>query len=437
MTRGEGAEKGPAIQTAGEIFPDGVALELLRDQSDPKHLRVLAWREETLEAGLRVSHDGRVYQAIHVDPSVAGAMCFPSSVAAPETTRTLFDAVHGLFTRALVQSEPTVTVLTVAIFASWLSGLHPVAPLFYVVAPTESLKIVLLQMLRLVCRRTLLLADIRRGDFRSLPMQLHPTLLLDEPDLRSGTLQLIQSSSNRGTFIPCGRRLLNPFGPKIICSRAFPRSPSPTSPALRIVLTPPVGPITPLDEESEERIATEFQSRLLAFRLRNFKQVRVPEFDVRDLTSPLQDLAKTLGAALVGDKELQEKILIALRAEDQKIRAERSSTGEALMIEALLFYCHQEGIFQIHSSQLAKTVNALFAGRGSDQTISAESAGWKMKGWGLPTGTLDNKGNGLKLTDSTRRSVHELGLAHYILDRPEAFRAGCQHCDELKKALGR
>ncbi len=430
-------ENSTAIPTAGEVFPDGIVLELARDQSNPKQLHVLAWREETLEAGLRVSHDGRVYEPLHVDPSVASAMCFPSSVAPAEATRTLFDALHGLFSRSLAQSEQTITILTAWVFTSWFPELLPIAPVFFVVTATESLKIVLLQILRLVCRRSLPLVGVNRGNFRSLPMQLLPTFLLVDDDPRPAMLQLLESSCYRGAFIPSGLGLVNPFGPKVILSRAFPRSLSPTSPVLRIVLTPPAGPIAPLDEESEARIAMEFQSRFVGFRLRNFKHVRVPEFDVSKLTPPLQDLARTLGAALVGDKELQEKILDSLSAEDQKIRAERSSTVEALVIEALLFYCHEEGITQIRSSQLATTVNALYAGRGSDEMISAESAGWKMKGLGLPTGTIDSAGNGLKLTDSTRRLVHQLALAYDVLDRPEAFRAGCQHCDEVKKILGR
>ena len=436
-TQGDGSEEKPLIPTAGEIFPDGVALELIRDQSDPKHLRVLAWQGKILEEGLRLSHHGRLYEALHVEPSVASAMCVPSSVAPPETTRTLFDALQGLLTSSLAQSEPTITLLTAGAFATWFPEVLPMAPLVYVVAPTESLKIALLQILRLVCRRTLPLVGINRGTFRSLPMELQPTLLLDEPDLCPAMLKLLQSSCYRGAFIPSGRGLVNPFGPKIIFSRAFPRSLSPTSPVLRIVLIPPAGPIAPLDEESEARIATEFQSRFVGFRLRSFKHVRVPEFDVSKLTPALQELARSLGAALVGDKELQGKILASLSPEDEKIRAERSSTVEVLVIETLLFYCHKDGISQIRSFELARTVSALYAGRGSDAMISAESAGWTMKRLGLPTSTIDSAGNGLKLADSTRRAVHELALAYEVFDRPGAFRAGCQHCDEVKKILGR
>jgi hypothetical protein len=435
MTPAALSEKSATIQTAGQIFPGGVALELLRDPTDPKHLRVLTWQGKILEQGLQVSHDGLQYEAVQVDPSIANAMRFPSSVAPPETTGTLFDALHGLFTRFLKQSEPTSTILGVAALASWLPDLLPIAPVFYVVAPTEGPKIVLLQLLRLVCRRGLLLVGVKPGDFRSLPMELLPTLLLDEPDMRPAMQQLILSSSYRGTFIPCGRGLLNPFGPKIIFSRAFPRSLSLASPVLRIVLTPTATPITPLDEESEERIATEFQSRLLAFRLRYFKHVRVPEFEVSNFTSSIQILAKTLGAAFVGEKELQENILEYLSVEDQRIRAERSSTVEALVIEALLFFCHDRGVSQVRSSELARKVSAIFAGRGSDEVISAESAGWKMKGLGLLTGTIDNTGNGIKLTDGTRRLVHELAVAYDILTRPGGFHAGCAYCDELKKVF--
>jgi hypothetical protein len=52
---------------------------------------------------------------------------------------------------------------------------------------------------------------------------------------------------------------------------------------------------------------------------------------------PIQDLARAFGAAIIGDTELQAGILPMLRSQDEKIRADRACTIDAVVLEALLF----------------------------------------------------------------------------------------------------
>jgi hypothetical protein len=105
-------------------------------------------------------------------------------------------------------------------------------------------------------------------------MQLQPTLLLDEPDLRPEMQALLQSSAHRTTGIISGRGIVDFYGPKIVCSHKLPQGTALATDALRIALIPVAGQQPPLDKRAETEIAEEFQSRLLGYFLRNSSGVQ-------------------------------------------------------------------------------------------------------------------------------------------------------------------
>jgi len=172
--------------------------------------------------------------------------------------------------------------------------------------PAGSPRSLALQLLSLLARRPLRLVGLRRGDIARLPMSLHPTLLLDEPDSRPEMQTLLRSSSHRGTRMISSHGLLEFFGPKIVFSHKPPRGTALETDALKAALTPNTGHLPPLNRETEEEIADEFQARFLGHLLRYASVVRNANFDASQFTSPIQDLARTLNAAVIGEGELQK-----------------------------------------------------------------------------------------------------------------------------------
>ena len=281
-----------------------------------------------------LSHAGRVYVPICVERSVSKAVRFPTQVAPPESTKKLFTDVHALLHRYLAQLDPCITAMVFTIFASWMSPVLPIAPILSIFAPAGSPKNLVLQMLGMLCRRPLRLAGFRRSDIPRVPTPLHPTLLLDEPDLRPEMQTLLQSSTHRGTGIISSRGIVEFYGPKIICSRKLPQGTALETDALRMALIPVAGQQPPLDKKAEAEIAEEFQSRFLSYFLRNSSGVQIPSFDVSQFSLPVQDLARAFGAAIVGDTELQQKILPLLSVQDEEIRADRASAFDSIVLEA-------------------------------------------------------------------------------------------------------
>jgi hypothetical protein len=430
--RDSAAANGSAIETAGEIFCDGTAIELLRDPASPEGFILAHSQQGSLDVKPTLSHAGRVYVPVRVERSILKAVRFPTRVAPSESTKKLFTYVHTLLHRYLAQLDQCITAMVFTIFASWMSPVLPIAPILSIFAPAGSPKNIALQMLGMLCRHPLRLAGFKRGDIPRLPMTLQPTLLLDEPDLRPEMQTLLQSSAHRGTQIISSRGIVEFCGSKIICSRKLPHGTALETDALRIALIPVAGQQVLLDKKTEAEIAEECQSRFLGYLLRNSSRVQIPSFDVSQFSLPVQDLARAFGAAIVGDGELQQKILPLLSVQDEEILADRASAFDSIVLEAVLSFIHENGWTKVRIDKLAEKVSAIYKGRGFDQDDSAESVGWALRRLSIPSGRINRAGNGIELNVSTCRLVHKLALSHGVRAMQGGFFSDCRYCRELE-----
>jgi hypothetical protein len=225
------------------------------------------------------------------------------------------------------------------------------------------------------------------------------------------------------------------FGPKIIVTSKPSYQALLDGDILRVALMPISGTLPPLEKREEEQIAEEFQARFLGYFLRNFGNVRVPNFDVSELALPIQAVAQTLGSAVVGSKELQAKILPILALQDEEARAARACSLDSVVLESILFFIHVGGWSKVRTQRVAEKVTEIYQGRGSDRTdVSAETVGWAMRRLGIPTGRLNKSGNGVELTEDLCRLVHRLALSYGVRAMQSGFRSGCRYCQELELA---
>jgi hypothetical protein len=430
-----GRETDLQIQTAGEIFADGTVIEILRDPASPEEFSLVRSQRGVLDLKPALSYAGRVYAPINVERSVSEAVCFPTRVAPAESTKKLFTDVHALLHRYLAQLDPCITAMVFTIFASWMSPVLPIAPILSIFAPAGTPKNLTLQMLRMLCRRPLRLTCFRRSDILRLPRTLQLTLLLDEPDLRAEMQTLLQSSTHRGTGLITNHGILEFFGPKVICSHKLPQGTALETDALRIALIPVAGLQPPLDKKEETEITEEFQSRFLGYFLRNSSRAQFPSFDVSQFSLPVQDLARAFGAAIVGDGELQQRILPLLSVQDEEIRADRASAFDSIVLEAILSFIHQDGWTKVRIDNLTEKVSAIYKGRGFNEEPSPESVGWAVKRVGIPSGRINRAGNGLTLNVSTCRLVHKLALSHGVRALQGGFFSDCRYCRELEAMI--
>ena len=435
MTRAAGLQNGGVIQTCGEFFADGSVLELVRVASEPEKIELLHWDGSVLQVAAQVEHAGRKYAPTAIAPDVKRASRFPTRVAPAETARELFEAVYALLANHIGQLDPCITAMTFAIFASWCSPILPMAPILWIFAPVGSPRNSALRMLSLLCRRPLLVVGLKRGDIPRLPMSLQATLLLSEPDLRPEMQMILQSSTHRGARIISSHGLLEFYGPKVICSRKLPPGTALETEALKATLIPTAGHLPPLDKKMEEEIAEEFQARLLGYFLRNASSVQSANLDASQFTLPIQDLARTLGAAVIGDTELQKRILPLLAVQDEEVRADCARTCDAVVLEALLFFIHAGGWSKVRTDNIAEKVGAIYKGRGSDQQPSPETVGWAIRRLAIPSGRINRAGNGVDLSVATCRLIHRLARSHGVRSMEVGLREECRYCQESEPMI--
>jgi hypothetical protein len=127
-------------------------------------------------------------------------------------------------------------------------------------------------LLHCLCRRAALIAGSIPSRVYSLPALLRPTLLLDELQFNgthhSHALESwLRAGNARGVPVTVGGQLVDSFGAKVLCSRQPASDTALSSRALHISMVPTRKNLQALDEETVERIANDFQPRLLMFRL--------------------------------------------------------------------------------------------------------------------------------------------------------------------------
>jgi hypothetical protein len=421
------------VQTTGHLFADGTLIELVRNSDQGTGL--LRWKNEKFEMADRVEYLGTAYAAAPIAPSIVRALRLPTRVGPPEKTEVLFKDLHTFLTSRSGQLDSFVTPLVFTVFASWLSPVLPIAPIVSIFAPPGSPKTRMMQLLRIACRRPLCIVALTRSDMLRLPWSLGPTLLLDEPDLTSAMQTILRASSQRNIHVAAGHGIVDLFGPKIIVTSKPSYQALLDGDVLRVALMPISGTLPPLEKREEEQIAEEFQARFLGYFLRNFGNVRVPNFDVSELALPIQAVAQTLGSAVVGSKELQAKILPILALQDEEARAARACSLDSVVLESILFFIHRGDWSKVRTQNLAEKVTEISKGRGSDRTdVSAESVGWAVKRLGIPSGRINKAGNGVELTNELCRLVHRLALSYGVRAMQSGPHRGCRYCEELDLA---
>jgi hypothetical protein len=421
------ATRREAIETTGEVFSDGTALELIRPGSGAGETSLLRWDGKSATIGQQFDVDGKIYRPPQLHPASLRALRLPGRIAPYGSTRELFDGIWKLLIEFTDIEEDHARQIAYFNLGSWLPDRLLVAPFLCIIAPLGVAKAQLLRLLSILCRRPLMLAEMTPAAISSLA-SLKPTLLFDEPNLSRRAERFLNVSNNYRHFALGNGRIINVLSAKVICSREPLRDALLASQALEITLSPAGRQIPFLEDSVCERIADEFQSKLLQYRLANLGRIRTPEFDVSELAVPMQDVARAFGACVIDDDELQLGVVQLLRERGDDADFDSSSELGSTILEGLLSFCHNEGRSQVLSGELADIVNLIWTNRGEGRKTTPESVGWKLRALGLRTEPLNGAGKGLRLTEAVRAKIHSLAIGYGVPSLRQAAHAECPHC---------
>jgi hypothetical protein len=427
--KSECREDQPVVRTSAKAFPDGSILELVRIPVG--ELNFLIWNGKSAKTAGQFVRQGETFAPLRIDPTILRWLQLPSGTAEYGSTRKLFTEISGLISRTQV-GDGVVKAMSFCVFATWMADYLPVAPFLWIVAPPMTAVEPLLQVVHQLFRRSLVVSDISAARFRFLPADLRPTLLVEGCVQSRQVLNLLRASKRHRALIAADGKAVDAFGARIVFAREPLRDPANAGFPLELVL-PPTRQYVPLMSSSEaERIAAEYQAKLLHYRILNWAKVRTPAFDLNQFTIPMQETAHSLAASIVDDDELQSQIVPLLKTLDREIRVDRASLLPAIVLEALLARCHSTTGKNYPVADLTGDVNTILLGRGEMLEVSPEDIGWTLRALGLYTDFIPGGRKGLVLLNGVRKKIHDLAAAYGVRTLRElSAKIDCRLCAAL------
>lgn len=439
------------IQLPGEL------IEVIRDPHDANCAIFLRCAAGVSSLHPKLARDGKFFlpPALPLNSSLAPSL--PSGLRECGTPGELALELLALLPNFLDLTRDQSLLVATFGLATWFPECFEFVPYLWPTGPLGSGKTKLLRFLKGICRRAVMVGDVRGAAIYQLVDAWAPTLIIDEfEQATSGTnselLRLLRSGNQPDTPAVRNGVTFATFGFKAMSSRQPPVDGALASRCLTFSMRPTDRETMPLDKEAMESVAQEFQDKFLSIRVKYRDQVRnfkISSDRLVGLTPRMKQVARALATPLLGAEPLTSQLLQILAEDDAQGRVDRSLEPEWLTVEALMRLCHEKPrggcLFEIVVGTVAAEINHFLKFRGEDTVLKARKIGQVLKSLGLRTEKLGNLGRGIRLNSSTRREIHELAR-RFEIDRlalcsPDAPKWGyggapCTLCDEFGLGAG-
>jgi hypothetical protein len=358
-------------------------LELVRDEAQPSQVSVwnragaaLAKSRGAALAKSRVNRDD-------LSPDVlrfAQALALPTQSTCSEPIGNLLAAIAATIQAHVELPAEYAHLLAYYVVGTWFPEYAVVAPVVVITGSAIGVQ-PLLRILRSMCRRGLLVADLTPSALSRATM-LMPTLIIAHSNLNDRLVRLVLASSIPGYLVLGSGEPRQIFCAKVIFANGEEVPDELGSSAVRVTIPPPTRP-TRLTGATLKKIEIEFQNRLFAYRLAAKEKVAVSDFDVPSFGFEMRPLAQTLGSCIVDNPELQSRLADLLKAQDAENRATHAADIRCVVIEAVLFH-KREGIkHKFLVAEIAETVNVLLHHRGETGRLKERAVGEHLKKLGF------------------------------------------------------
>ena len=411
------------------VFPSGgihdVLVEVVRDQEDPERLEFLCWCNDTAVRNSQIVRG----ETCFVPPTPRTPSYFAVTLArdvrpcrsAPELLDAIVDVIS---TYVDIPGDGTLLVASF-VLSTWFPDCFEAVPYLWIVGPLGSGKTRLLHLLSCLCRRSLLVSDLRAGSLYQLTDASNSTLLMDELEVDQTRqsleiLRLLRTGTVPGVPTVRNGKIFSTFGFKVISSRSLPPDAALSSRAIAVPLLQTDKDMPLLRNEEMQAIEQQFQPELLMFRFTRHSQVQEFRLDpskVRQLNPRMKQIARAICAPLQTDSEAESRILAILEKIDTAEKAERFLEPEWLVTLDLFELIHSMETSSLNTScifvgGISASINIRLDKAGEDLKFGARRVGATLKALGLRTERMGRMGRGLKMTSSLREQVHE--IAHRL-----------------------
>ena len=414
------------LPTTGKIFANGKAIEPLRDGTNADQLSLLFWNGLKATISSKIICEGLSYEPAPIDPTILHALTLPTEIVPCGSPRKLLADICKFISQYTGLPENSVVAISRWALSSWFPEMRP-APGLSIVGPDTTAGRQLMQLLHCFCRHPLLLTEVNAAGLRALPTEWSLTLLIFQPEL-SAEMQRLLSSARRGIgFVPRGGRLLDFHCAVAIYSELGGVSGPGIIPGLEIPVVPVSQGLHVLESTMRQKIANEFQAKLLAYRLSNWSKVLTSTFEAPELTPSMQELAKSLSACTPADPELQAQVPEFLRIQDKEVRSAAWLNLNNVIIEAILASVHESKTDSVYVAEIAEAAETILNARGENRKLEPRAIGARLGALGLITEPRDRNGIRLILSGEVSRRLHELARSFSVPSNQNSLK-GCDLC---------
>ena len=429
MKTSTGPQNAQLYVTAGECLPDGSLLELIRDPSNPERMTLLRWDGDRAEIADRIACGDKTYSPVTLSKSILNAIDIPSQQKDCGSLDEIFAKLVAVIDRYFSLAKRDLHLLAYFILSTWVMDALPTTVNLLISSSSAAQASQLFRLLRCLCRRAIRVGDLNRSTLCAMPMHLQPTLMVEGLTLNRATRTLLRLSSNRGSFVPRSGDLIDLHCAKVLSFGENEVDDSIAEGMLRVVQLPTESPLPILNTKEERRITEEFQPVLLDYRMRNYTAALNSHFDATQFTPEICALARSLGAAVVGDTELASGIVRLLAPDDEEARIRAGLRLECVIAMVLLVLVHDGNarkVSKVRVTEITESVNAALRANGEVVEYSPKEVGWRLVTLGIYTRRIQG-GKGVLLDREFSRSVHNLARRLGVQMSAPGF-PGCPDC---------
>ena len=417
-------EEEKTSQIFAVVLPE-LIVEAVLAPNLPKKLHLQTWDGRKAATMPSISHCGLTYQPRPIAGGLAHAIRFPPTSKPFGSAAKLTASMREFLSRYFGLAPHAADLLIAFALASYFVDCFPVAPVLYLLGPDNEAGLIL-RLLGCLCRRSVLLGDIDMAALGTLPSDAEATLLINQRNLAPRVTRILLASNNRHFCIARGNGLLNAYGAK-----AFSADPELADGiGMHLGLSPAPDPLPILTDADEKELASDFQSRLLRYRMVNYRRVRDAQIDLRNFVPAIRDEVRAWLAPICDCPDLQKSVSSFCLQKSRNLEGNRVSDDQCVVTEAALFFCHKENTEDVFVGELAGCVNALLEGRHEDRTLTDKKVGLLLRAVGIH-GERVVKGYRIELTESVRQQIHRVARAYHVLSAQDGV-ASCSQCSNVE-----
>jgi hypothetical protein len=425
------------VETDFEELEDGSLVEMIEDPENSSRTLFAIFKSGEVRTARQIKTEGRVLRPIPREEEIVRDIRLPRGVKRYESVAALLWRINDeILSRCLDLEDNDRLLLACFVLSTWFIDCDrlPVAPYVSLVGLPASGKSTVLKILRLLCRRSLLTADISSAAFYRACNRLIPTLLIDETATAGTSRNLfhqLRIGNTREVVALRKGQSFRAYGAKAVAWNELPNDSALNSRCIVIPMS--ATSRTDLARPTDPAIvaaADDIQKQLLQYRLEKFKSIALSnDLAGGHLHGRFRDLYQALVLPISEVTYYCQWLMHCFKLQQQSNR-EPLSADHAAIVGVLYKAIHIGKRETYKIRDLTAEVNGSLREAGEPRRLTPRGVGAALTSLGITTRTRTNQGWLVWMNRDLQKRIHDL-VARHGLDN-EYFlphRLICQGCD--------